>query len=145
MNEMPSFKELPPNMAVIADLHTLHIIMCAISRIPESIGVLANLTQLVMGRCPIMDLPPSIEALTTLHTIMLFTNNDEPPISTRAFQTLARALPVFRGLEKMHLTMRWDQEKLAIGRSLRAWPLPKLIFNIYTNTAAAPWEGPCPE
>ena len=73
---------------------------------------------------------------------MLFTNNDEPPISTRAFQTLARALPVFRGLVKMHLTLRWEhwQEKLAIGRSLRAWPLPKPIFNIYTNTPAAPSE-----
>ena len=53
--------------------HTLHIIMCAISKIPESIGVLTNLKQLVMGSSPIVDLPPSIEALTTLHTIMLFT------------------------------------------------------------------------
>jgi len=74
LNDMSSFKELPPNMAVIANLHTLHIIMCAISRIPESIGVLTNLTQLVMESCPIMDLPPSIEASTTLHIIMLFTH-----------------------------------------------------------------------
>jgi len=35
-----------------------------------------------------MDLPPSIEALTTLHTIMVFTHNDEPPINSRAFKTL---------------------------------------------------------
>jgi len=142
LNDMPNFKELPPNMAVIANLHTLHIIMCAISRIPESIGVLTNLTQLVMRSCPIMDLPPSIEALTTLHTIMLFTHNDEPPINSRAFQTLARALPVFCGLVKMHLTLRREQEILAIGRSLRAWPLPKLIFNIHplTNEPASPWE-----
>jgi len=110
LNDMPSFKELPPNMGVMKNLHTLHIIMCAISKIPESIGILTNLKQLVMGSCPIMDLPPSIEALTTLHTIMLCTHNDEPPISSRAFQTLARALPVFRGLVKMHLTMRWEQE-----------------------------------
>jgi len=140
LNDMTSFKELPPNMAVIKNLHKLHIIMCAISKIPESIGVLTNLKQLVMGSCPIVDLPPSIEALTTLHTIMPFTNNDEPPIGSRAFQTLARALPVFRGLEKMHLTMRWDQEKMVIGRSLQAWPLPKLIFNIYTNAPGALWE-----
>ena len=72
--------------------------------------------------------------------VCLFTNNDEPPISTRAFQTLAHALPVFRGLVKIHLTLRREQEKMAIGCSLRAWPLPKLIFNIYTNTPAAPWE-----
>jgi hypothetical protein len=139
---MPSFKELKPNMTVIANLHTLHIIMCEISRIPESIRVLTNLTQLVMGSCPIMDLPPLIEALTTLHTIMLFTHNDEPPINSRAFQTLARALPVFRGLVKMHLTLRREQDVLAIGRSLRSWPLPKLIVHRYplTNEHALPWE-----
>jgi len=124
LNDMPRFKELPPNMAVIANLHTLHIIMCEISRIPESIRVLTNLTQLVMGSCPIMDLPPSIEALTTLHTIMLFTNDDEPPINSRAFQTLACTLPVFRGLVKMHLTLRWEQDVLAIGCSLRHGPSP---------------------
>jgi len=45
-----------------------------------------------------------------------------------------------RRLPLIHLTLRREQEKLAIGRSLRAWPLPKLIFNIYTNTPAAPWE-----
>jgi len=118
LNDMPSFKELSPNMAVIANLHTLHIIMCAISRIPESIGVLTNTTQLVMGSSLIMDLPPLIEALKTLHTIMLFTYNHEPPINSRAFQTLARALPSFRGLVKMHLTLRRRQEILAIVRSL---------------------------
>jgi len=134
LNDTPSFKELPPNMAVIANLHTLHIIMCEMSRIPEFIGVLTNLTQLVMGSCPIMDLPPSIESLTTLHTIMLFTNNDEPPINSRALQTLARTLPVFHGLVKMHLTLRREQDVLAIGRSLRAWPLPKLIVNRYPHT-----------
>ena len=75
-------------MAVNKNLHTLYIIMCVISKIPESIGVLTNLTQLVIGSCPITDLPPLIEALTTLHTIMLFTHNDEPPINSRAFKTL---------------------------------------------------------
>ena len=49
---------------------------------------------------------------------------------------LARALPVFRGLVKMHLTLRREQEKLAIGRSLRAWPLPKLKY-IYKHTRSA--------
>jgi len=73
---------------------------------------------------------------------MLFTHNDELPISSRAFQTLARALPVFRGLVKMNLTMRREQEILVIGRSLRTWLLPNLIFNIYppTNEPASPWE-----
>jgi len=53
LNDMPRFKEMPPNMAVIKNLHTLHIIVCAISNIPDSIGVLTNLKQLVVGSCPI--------------------------------------------------------------------------------------------
>ena len=71
---------------------------------------------------------------------MLFTNEDEPPINSRAFQTLARTLPVFRRLVMMHLTLRRDQDVLAIGRSLRAWPLPKLIVNRHphTNQHASP-------
>ena len=42
----------------------------------------------------------------------------------------------------MHLTLRREQDVLAIGRSLRAWPLPKLIVNRYplTNEHASPWE-----
>ena len=65
LNNMPKFKELPPNMAVNKNLHTLYIIMCVISKIPESIGALSmtswaltNLKQLVMESCLIMDLPP---------------------------------------------------------------------------------------
>jgi len=89
-----------------------------------------------------MGLPTSIESLTMLHTIMLFTNHDEPPINSRAFQTLARTLPVFRGLVRMHLTLRREQDVFAIGRSLRAWPLPNLIVNRHphTNEHASPQQ-----
>jgi hypothetical protein len=40
------------------------------------------------------------------------------------------------------VTLRREQDVLAIGRSLRAWPLPKLIVNRYplTNEHASPWE-----
>ena len=58
----------------------------------------------------------------------------------RAFRTLAHALPALRLLQHLDLCGLGEDNVLALGRSLKAWPLPSLDFDnsIWLTPACPP-------
>jgi len=69
--------------------------------------------------------PSSIESLTKLRTLWLGTQAAAPQ-DGRAFKTLACALPALRLLQRLDLRWLCEDDVLALGHSLKAWPLPLL-------------------
>ena len=86
---------------------------------------------------PLQDMP-CIEALTALRNLALLVSDYTP--ASRAFQALSRALPCLQQLDALRFSAYAEPDQdggryrvalqaedvLAVGRALRAWPLPLL-------------------
>ena len=98
---------------------------------------LSRLRELRIQDCPLQDMP-CIEALTALRALNL--NVTDYTQGSRAFKALSRSLPCLLQLDTLRLSGRAEldqigshnlvplraEDVLAIGRALRAWPLPLL-------------------
>ena len=98
---------------------------------------LSRLQELNIELCPLQDMP-CIEALTALRSLVLQVSDYRQ--GSRAFKALSRSLPCLLQLDTLRLSggAELDQigyhnlvplraeDVLAIGRALRAWPLPLL-------------------
>ena len=98
---------------------------------------LSRLQHLQIDFCPLQDMP-CIEALTALRTLELAVT--DYALGSRTFMALSRSLPCLQQLDNLHLIglAELDQngyhnpvalraeDVLAVGRALRAWPLPLL-------------------
>ena len=106
--------------------------------LPVSIMHLSQLRELRSEGCPLQDMP-CIDALTALRTLAL--GVADYTHSSRTFTALSRSLPCLQQLDVLNLTglaPEPDQngsrnpvalraeDVLAVGRALRAWPLPLL-------------------
>ena len=102
--------------------------------LPRGLGKLGALTQLTLQGLPggLGELP-CIEALTALHELCL--DVADYAQGSRAFTALSRSLPCLQQLQVLRLrAFDVDQglvalqarDVLAIGRALKAWPLPLL-------------------
>ncbi len=142
-----SFQRLPDTLE-LTSLEKLKISECEqFKNLPMSISNLTRLKILVIQGCPLRNMP-CIEALTELHTLELIVS-DRP--RSKAFKALSRSLPCLKQLETLCLGRgqgrdgsegseddydEYDDEfaddplsekdVLAIGRALKAWPLPLL-------------------
>ena len=102
--------------------------------LPASIMHLSRLQHLQIYRCPLQDMP-CIEALTALRELNLRVS--DYTAGSRAFQALSRSLPCLQQLDALsvgayarsgyvQVALR-AEDVVAIGRALRAWPLPLLL------------------
>jgi len=118
--------ELPSSIGALTALHMLALEgLPNVKALPPSIGALKMLTELMLTNCALTDVPWSIELLTGLRTLKLYVS-DSARKECRAFKTLASALPVLRLLQRLHLDGLGEEDVAAIGRALKAWPLPLL-------------------
>jgi len=119
-----TLRELPASIDALMVLQTLHLnLLPNLKALPVSIGALIALTNLNVYFCGLTDLPSSIESLTALRTLML---SQEMHPDGRALKTLACALPALRLLQRLVLFGVCEDDVLALGCSLKAWPLPLL-------------------
>jgi len=112
--------------------------------LPASIMHLSRLQELNIELCPLQDMP-CIEALTALRSLVLQVSDYRQ--GSRAFKALSRSLPCLQLLDNLmlrgwsetdefaaqfgyrspeHLVALRAEDVLAVGRALRAWPLPLL-------------------
>jgi len=124
---------MPDTLGKMTALERLTLIECdKLKALPESIMHLSRLQHLQIERCPLQDMP-CIEALTVLRDLTLHVADCTH--GSRAFKSLSRSLPCLQQLDilwlgvyevgRFQVTLR-AEDMLAIGRSLRAWPLPLL-------------------
>ena len=124
-----ALRELPASIAVFTALHTLELASFPRLRaLPTSIGALTALTKLTLCDCALTDVPSSIKSLTKLRTLALHVPAAARQ-DIRVFRTLAHALPALRLLQHLDLCGLGEDNVLALGRSLKAWPLPSLDFD----------------
>jgi len=142
IRELRNLPEIPDALGRMTALERLTIAACEKLRaLPASILHLSRLQRLEI-LCPLQDMP-CIEALTALRNLDLHVYHTP---GSRAFQALSRSLPCLRQLDALSLGcwitdqtsdaagIRWKrrvapraEEVLALGRALRAWPLPLLL------------------
>jgi len=96
--------------------------------LPASIMHLSRLQTLRISDVPLEDMP-CIEALTALHELRL--DVADYAQGSRAFTALSRSLPCLQQLQVLGLgasgvVALQAGDVLAIGRALKAWPLPLL-------------------
>ena len=121
-----ALRELPTSITVLTSLHKLVLSsLPKLQALPACIGALTTLTELTVCDCGITDVPSSIESLTNLRTLWLGTQAAARQ-DGRAFKTLACALPALRLLQRLDLRWLCEDDVLALGHSLKAWPLPLL-------------------
>jgi len=99
-----------------------------LSQLPACFGRLTTLTELVVVDSGLTDVPSSIEFLTLLRSLRLGMP-DESRQDSRAFRALACSLPALRLLQRLGLHGIGMDDRVAVGRSLKAWPLPFLDFD----------------
>ena len=142
-------QELPHTFGRMIALEDLTLSECLeLSTLPESMMHLSRLQTLMIVKCPIQDMP-CIQALTAMHTLHLVVQDYERGCHT--FMSLSRSLPCLQQLQDLRLGgykldvdnafgSGWPGDEgingnaltllegdvLAIGRSLKAWPLPLL-------------------
>jgi len=130
-------QDMPDTLGSLTALERLTLYACnKLKALPASIMHLSRLQHLHI-RCPLQDMP-CIEALTALRTLDLdvtdYTHN------SGAFKALSRSLPCLQQLDSLYLRGRAEpdptvtdqlplrtEDVLAVGRALRAWPLPLLL------------------
>jgi len=132
--------ELPASIDALTALHALVLkSLPKLKTLPASIGALTALTELTLKYCGLADVPSSIESLTALRTLTLDVtagnsvffdgHGSMALLDDKTFKTLACALPALRLLECLVLVGLCEDDVAAIGRSLKAWPLPLLDFD----------------
>ena len=121
----------------------------ALRELPDSIGrlmtgLLSDLLHLEVQMTPIRAMPALMEALTELRRLTVFGCGD----SSNAYKMLACCLPSMRLLEGLDLGAKTEEDKLAIGRCLRAWPPPPpprvfcvILFTMWTARSLAGCTG----
>jgi hypothetical protein len=138
-------QEMPDTIGRMTALEYLTLDRCRkLRKLPASIMHLSRLQRLWISAVPLEDMP-CIEALTALHEHHLYVADYS--YGSRAFTTLSRSLPCLQQLQVLRLrTSDVDndggyfcvalqaQDVLAIGRALKAWPLPLLhVVDAYSN------------
>ena len=138
---------LPENFGTLVALESLRLRECPqVTELPASVENLTRLTELECTNCPLEDFP-CIDALSALHTLKVVVSWYHNGEGCDVFRTLARSLPCLRLLQTLRLgslkepeyVMSSDDEDeeddepdlsdedvLALGLSLRAWPPPLL-------------------
>jgi len=129
LRNLAELEELPDTLGRLTSLERLTLAGCSqLHALPASIMHLSRLQHLSIVRCPLQDMP-CIEALTALRTLDLGVADYAQ--GSRAFKALSRSLPRLQQLNTLHLGgdgrvgLR-AEDVLAVGRALRAWPLPLL-------------------
>ena len=143
-----SLQRLPDTLDRLTFLEKLAIAECEqFKNLPTSISNLIRLKILLIRECPLRDMP-CIEALTELHRLELVVSDYAS--GSEAFKALSRSLPCLKQLEtlclgrdasedafdELHYDLEFaddygdqalsEEDVLAIGRALKAWPLPLL-------------------
>ena len=126
LNEL---QEMPDTIGRMTALEHLTLARCSKLRtLPASIMHLSRLQKLCISEVPLEDMP-CIEALTALHELRL--DVADYAHGSRAFTALSRSLPCLQQLQVLGLgasgvVALQAGDVLAIGRALKAWPLPLL-------------------
>jgi hypothetical protein len=132
---LEALKELP-DIGRLSVLMRLELSCSGLAQLPRSIRHLTGLQQLSIESCTFKDFP-DIQVLTSLRTLELVMTKYAADCTV--FRSLSRSLPCLRRLHKLSLrvdvveavgvvqTGMSDEDVLAIGRSLRAWPPPLLL------------------
>ena len=121
--------EMPDTIGRMTSLEHLTLASCSKLRtLPASIMHLSRLQKLCISDVPLEDMP-CIEALTALHELRL--DVADYAHGSRAFTALSRSLPCLQQLQVLGLgasgvVALQAGDVLAIGRALKAWPLPLL-------------------
>jgi len=126
LHNLSEFKALPgpASIGALTVLHTLHLhCLLELKALLASIGKLITLSKLKVYQCGLTNVPLSIESLTSLRMLELSEGTHQ---DSRVFKTLACALPALRLLQRLDLYGVLEDNVLALGRSLKAWPLPLL-------------------
>ena len=117
-----ALEEVPASVGGLTGLESLEIDQCyALGELPASTGRLTGLLELYVWNTAMRDMPASVEALTALRRLTVGGCGH----SSKAYKTLARCLPSMRLLGSLDLRTEAEEDGLAIGRSLRAWPPPR--------------------
>ena len=138
LSRLKALQEIPDTLGRLTSLEDLMMAEChKLKALPASIMHLSRLQHLEIYLCPIQDMP-CIDALTALRTLKLVARDYAH--GSRVFKALSRSLPCLQQLGTLQLSgvAEPDQDGdrypvdlraedvLAIGRALRAWPLPLL-------------------
>ena len=142
LNDLDQLTRLPTCFGQLTALTTLSLSrLNELEELPVSIGALTALTTLYPYDCPLSDVPPSFESLTALRTLT-FCMPEAEVQDGRAFKTLACSLPALQLLQHLNLRGLCEDDVLAIGRSLRAWPLPIVdIPDYYAINLKRCWQA----
>ena len=126
---LTELQEMPDTIGRMTALEHLTLHSCSKLRtLPASIMHLSRLQKLCISEVPLEDMP-CIEALTALHELRL--DVADYAHGSRAFTALSRSLPCLQqlqvlGLRASGVVALQAGDVLAIGRALKAWPLPLL-------------------
>ncbi len=130
---LDALEEMPDTLGRLTSLEDLTLTNCRqLKALPASIMLLSRLQHLEIDECPLQDMP-CIEILTALRTLYL--DITDYTHGSRAFKSLSRSLPCLQQLDNLRLSGRAEagnrvairtEDVLAVGRALRAWPLPLL-------------------
>jgi len=139
MNEL---QEMPDTIGRMTALEHLTLDNCSKLRtLPASIMHLSRLKTLCIWDVPLEDMP-CIEALTAMHELRL--DVADYALGSRAFTALSRSLPCLQQLQVLGLgasgvVALQAGDVLAIGRALKAWPLP-LLHDVGGNLRLSPYS-----
>jgi hypothetical protein len=126
---LDELQEMPNTFGRMTALEHLTLNCCrSLRTLPASIMHLSRLQKLCISEVPLEDMP-CIEALTALHELRL--DVADYAHGSRAFTALSRSLPCLQQLQVLGLgasgvVALQAGDVLAIGRALKAWPLPLL-------------------
>ena len=135
---LAKLEEIPDTLGGLTSLEILTLSECSLLKaLPASIMHLSRLQHLEVIECPLQDMP-CIEALTALRNLHLDVTDYTQ--ENRTFKSLSRSLPCLQQLDKLLLRVNTEPDQngysdhmdvrvedvLAVGRALRAWPLPLL-------------------
>ena len=129
LRRLNELQEIPDTIGRMTSLEHLTLASCSKLRtLPASIMHLSRLQTLCISHVPLEDMP-CIEALTALHELRL--DVADYAHGSRAFTALSRSLPCLQqlqvlGLRASGVVALQAGDVLAIGRALKAWPLPLL-------------------
>ena len=138
LRSLHKLEEMPDTLGRLTSLERLTLSDCSkLKALPASIMHLSRLQHLQIVCCPLQDMP-CIEALTALRTLEL--DVTDYTHGSRTFMALSRSLPCLQQLDTLHLSAYAEPDQngcrypvalraedvLAVGRALRAWPLPLL-------------------
>jgi len=137
---------MPDTLGSLTSLERLTLITCSkLKALPASIMHLSRLQKLNVVCCPLQDMP-CIEALTALRNLHLDVTDYTQ--ENRTFMALSRSLPCLQQLDTLRFSAYAEPDQdggrypvalraedvLAVGRALRAWPLP-LIRDVPNESA----------